>query len=108
MLADVDQQRAELTTDERARMLDPAVQIDRRDQRLVAVREQRLLPASTGLLLPASEQQMFAELQPLGLTRKRRRRDERRLGLRLLALVEVRKLPEEQIRDHEPDDRVAE
>ena len=81
---------AELAHDERARVLDAAVEIDRRDQRFVAVGQQRLLAAAAGLLLAAAEQQVIAELQPLGLPRQRRGRDQRRLRLRLLPFVEAR------------------
>src|SRR5207253_5357238 len=44
-------ERRQLTDDERARVLDAAVEIDRRDQRLVGVGQQRLLAAAAGLLL---------------------------------------------------------
>ena len=84
------EQRRELARDERARLLDAAVEIDRRDQRLVAVGQQRLLAPAAGLLLAAPEQQVIAERQPLGLPRQRRRRHQRRLDLRLLPFVERR------------------
>ena len=60
------EQRTELAHDERPRVLDAAVQIDRGNQRLVGVREQRLLAAATGLLLAAPEQQVVADGQTLG------------------------------------------
>ena len=60
-LPDLVEQRRELADDERARVLDAAVQIDRGDQRLVAVGQQRLLAAAAGLLLAAPEQQVIAE-----------------------------------------------
>ena len=41
-----------------ARRVDAAVEVDRRDERLVAVGEQRLLAAAAGLLLAAAEQQV--------------------------------------------------
>src|SRR5262249_58400423 len=87
---------------------DAAVQIDRRNERLIAVGEQRLLAPPSGLLFPAPEQQVLAEVQPLRLARQRRRRHERRLRLRLLALVEAGKLAEEHVGDDETQQRVAE
>ena len=89
-------------------MLDAAVEIDRRDQRFVAVGEQRLLAAAARLLLAAPEQQVIAEPQPLGLPRQRRRRHQRRLDLRLLSLVERRELAEQHVGDDEPEHGVAE
>ena len=106
--ADLADQRRELAGDERARLLDAAIQVDRRDQRLVAVGQQRLLAAAAGLLLAAPEQQVIAERQPLGLPRQRRRRHERRLDLRLLPLVELGKRVEQDVGDDEAEDRVAE
>ena len=55
------------------RLVDAAVEIDRGDQRFVAVGEQRLFAAPAGLLFAAAEQQMVAETQPLGEPRERRR-----------------------------------
>src|SRR5262249_23748118 len=89
------EQRTGLAHDERARVLDAAVQIDRGNQRLVPVGEQRLLAAAAGFLLAAPEQQMIAEAQPLGLPRQRRRRDDRRFRLRLLPFVVAGELAEE-------------
>ena len=51
---------------------------------------------------------MIPELQPLGLARERRRRDERRLGLRLLSFVEFREITEQHVGDDEAEQRVAE
>ena len=62
----VGEQRRELAGHECARVLDAAVEVDRRDERLVAVGEQRLLAAAAGLLLAAPEQQVIAEVQALG------------------------------------------
>ena len=44
--------------------VDAAVEIDGRDERLVAVGEQRLLPPAAGLLLAAAEQQVLAQAEP--------------------------------------------
>src|SRR4051812_7828105 len=93
------QQRTELAQDERARLLDTPVQIDGRNQRLVAVGEQRQLAAATALLLAASQQQVIAERQPFSLATQRGGRDERRLDLRLLSLVEGWKLAEQHVCD---------
>ena len=49
-----------------------------------------------------------AELQPLGLPCERWRRHESRLCLRLLALVELGKLAEQHVRDHEAEHGVSE
>ena len=87
---------------------DAAVEVDRGKQRFVSVGQQRLFAAAARLLLAAPEQQMLPEHQALGLPRQRRRRDERRLDLGLLALVELRKLTVQQIGNHEPQHRVAE
>src|SRR5206468_12914168 len=92
MAPHVGDERRELADDEGARGVDAAVEINRGDQRLVAVGEQRLLAPPSGFFLAAAEQQVIAELQPLGLPRQRRRRDDRRLRFRLLTLVELRKL----------------
>ena len=98
---------AELAGDEPARRLDAAVEIDCREQRLVAVGQQRLFPPPAGLLLAFAEQQMLADAQTLGLPRQRRRRHQRRLRLRLLAFVELGELVKEQIGDDESEQRVA-
>ena len=51
---------------------------------------------------------MIPEAQPLRLPGQRRRRDDRRLGLRLLAFVEPREVAEQHVGDDEPEQRVAE
>ena len=84
-----------------ARRLDAAVEVDRRDQRLVAVGDDRVLVAPAGLLLAAAEDQEVAEPEPLAEPRQRRRRDQRRLELRLLPFVVLRELAEEHVGDHE-------
>ena len=102
----VDQGR-ELARDEGAHLLDAAVQVDGRDERLVAVRKQRQLAAAASLLFPAPEQQVLAQIQTFGLPREGRRRDERGLRLRLFSLVEAGKLPEEHVGDDEAEHGVA-
>src|SRR5439155_1271236 len=47
--ADLGDERRELARDERANLLEPAVEIDRRDEGLVAVGEQRLFAPAAGL-----------------------------------------------------------
>ena len=54
-------ERRELARDERANVLDPAVEVDRRDQRFVAVGEERLLSAAAGFLFATAEQQVVAD-----------------------------------------------
>ena len=108
MAADIFEERGEFAGDERARVLDAAVEIDGGDERLVAVGQQRLFAAAAGLLFAAAEQQMIPELQPFGLARERRRRDQRRLGLRLLPFVELREIAEQHVGDDEAEQRVAE
>src|SRR5690606_21546383 len=97
-----------LAQQERARGLEPAVQVQRRDERLAAVGEQRLLAPPSRLLLAPSEQQVVAEPDAGRERGERRRRDQRRLGLGLLALGEVRELVIEQVRDQEAEHRVPE
>ena len=99
---------AELARDEGAGLLDAAVEIDCRNERLVAVRQQRLLLASARLFLTLAEQQVVAEGQPLRLTGERRRGHERRLHPGFLPLVELGKLAEEQVGHDEAQDGVAE
>src|SRR5690349_11682402 len=108
MLARLVEQRAEFAPEELPDIVDAAVEINRRDERLVAIRQQRLLAASAGLLLAAPEQQVLAELQTLRQPGERRRRDERGLRLRLLAFVPLGELAEEHIGDDEAEHRVAE
>ena len=98
----------ELPLDERPRRLDPAVEVDRGDQRLVAVGDERVLQASAGLLFPAAENQERAEVDLLPEARQRGRRDDRRLQLRLLPLVVLRELAEQHVGDDEAEHRVAE
>ena len=50
--------------------LEPAVEIDRGDQRLVAVREQRLLEAAAGLLLTTPQNQVLAETKMFRVPRQ--------------------------------------
>ncbi len=92
----------------RPRRLDAAVEIDRRDQRLVAVGDERVLAAAAGLLLAAAEDQELAEVDLLAEPRQRRRRHDRRLQLRLLPFVVLRELPEQHVGDDEAEHRVAE
>src|SRR5262245_66628019 len=92
VLADVRDERRELTDYERARRLDAAVEVNRGEQRLVAVGEQRLLSPAAGLFLAPPEQQVRAEIQPFGLARERGGGHERGFGLRLLARSEERRV----------------
>src|SRR5207248_4445087 len=96
--ANVGEERRELAREERPRLLDATIEIDRGDERFVAVGEQRLLAAPARLLLAAAEQQMIANLQTLRLARERRRRHEGCLGLRLLTLVVFGTLAKQQVR----------
>ena len=91
-----------------SRRLDPAVEVDGRDQRLVAVGDDRVLAAAAGLFLAAAEDEELAEVELLAEPRQRRRRDERRLQLRLLPFVVLRELAEEHRGDDEAEHRVAE
>ena len=102
------EERSKFSRDERPHVLDATVEIDRRDERLVAVRQQRLFAPPACLFFTAAEQQMLTQVEPLGLPRQRGGRDERCLRLGLLPLVELREFPEEHIGDHEPDDGIAE
>ena len=70
VVADFDEVGGELALDERLRLLNPAVDINRGDQRFVAVRQQRRLLPPAGLLLAPAEQQVIAEPQSVGLTRE--------------------------------------
>ena len=99
---------SQLAHDERARLFDAAVEVQRGDERLAPVGQQRLLSAPSRLLLAAAEQQMVAEAQPLGHARERRRRDQNGLHLRLLALVVLGELAEQQIGHDEAEHGVAE
>ena len=67
-----------------------------------------MLAAAAGLLLAAAEDQVRAEVDPLAEPRQRRRRDDRRLQLRLLPFVVLRELAEQHVGDDEAEDRVAE
>src|SRR5262249_20824277 len=69
-------ERREPARDEGPRLVDPPVQINRRNQRFVAIREQRLLSPAAGLFLATPEQEMFAEAQALRLPAEGGRRDE--------------------------------
>ena len=106
--ADLGHERRELARDERANLLDPAVEIDRRDKGLVAVGEQRLFAPAAGLFLAAPEQQVIAEVQPLRLARERRGRHEHGLCFRLLPFVVLGELAKQHVRDDESEHRIAE
>src|SRR3954453_5576359 len=97
-----------MALDESLRRLDAAVEINRGNQRFVAVRDDRVLAPAAGLLLAAPENQELPEVQPLPHPRERRRRDQRRLQLRLLPLVVLRELAEEDRGDDEAENRIAE
>jgi hypothetical protein len=84
-----------LPHDKSARGFDTAVQKDRRDDRLHRISQERLLPPPAGLLLAAAKQKVVANRESGRDARQRGRRDERGLGLRFLALAELRILPEQ-------------
>ena len=88
--------------------LEPAVKIERGDQRLAGVGQQRLLAAAAGLLLAAAEDHVVAETQPLGELRERRRGHDVRLDLRLLPFGVGRERAEERVGNHQTEHRVAE
>ena len=75
-------ERRELACDERPRMLDPTIEINGRDERLVTVGEKRLLLAATGFFFAPAEEQVLAKAQTLGQPCEGRRGNQRGLDLR--------------------------
>jgi hypothetical protein len=99
---------AEGVLDEPPRDLEPAVEVEGRDHRLEGVRPKSALPPAPGLLLAASQNELEGKAQALGPGSEARRRHEVGPGLALQAFVPVGIPPMEEVRDHEPEDRVPE
>ena len=96
--AGVGDERRELAGDEGPHVFDTAIEINRRNERFVAVGEERLLLTAAGFFLAPAKQQMLAQAQTVGEPRERCRGHQRRLDLRLLAFVVFGKFSEQQVR----------
>ena len=87
---------------------DPAVEVDRAEQRLERVGEDRAATEAAALQLTAAEPQLLAEPQPARDRGQRAAAHQRRPVAAQVALVGVRVLAKQQHRDGEVEHRVAE
>ena len=86
--------RIERREDERARGVDPAVEIDGRNDRLEYVRQERVFASAARLLFADAEQKHLSHTGEARLRRQRRGTDHERLDLRKSPLVELGESPE--------------
>ena len=93
--------------DERARGVEAAVQVDRRDQRFHGVRQQSFLGASSAHLLAAAEEQEIAQRQRLRHFVETGGAHQVSLELGQTAFRRGRKAAHQAVADHEPQDGVA-
>src|SRR5262249_43763267 len=100
-------ERRESRQDEMTRGIDPAIEINRGDYRFEAVRENRVLLTAAGLLFPASKQDEPAEIDAFREPGERRGGHHSCFDFRFVALAVRGELMEQEIRNHESQDRVS-
>ena len=97
----------EFAHEELPRRLQPAIEINRRDQRLTGVGQQRVLEAAAGFLLATAENHVVAQAHQLRHLGQRRGRDQVRLDLRLLPFGVGRERAKQRVRHHQAEHGIA-